>query len=140
MRCNLPSYVATLAASGGLLYICIYNPMTDPPLSAMRDLLLSAQKETSIFLVVILPPLDALETALQQPSFMRLQTGKCTQFVSTMCDFEDMLMKASTGFIVPQLAFVVPLGDSDPAALDGKTIWTSAGRILGPEHCQYIEP
>ena len=48
--CSFPNYVATLVdlSCGNLLYICIYNPMTDPPLSALRELLLSAQKEKPI--------------------------------------------------------------------------------------------
>jgi len=136
MCCNISNYVATLVdlSCGSLLYICIYNPMTDPPLSAMRELLLNAQKERPIFLVVILPLLDTLTTALQGSTFMRLQTTHCTQFVSTMCDFEDMLMKASSG-VMSQLAFVVPVRDSYRNGLHGNAIWESAVTIFGREQC-----
>ena len=136
LRCNFPSFVATLAnlSCGSLLYICIYNPMTDPPLSAMRELLLSAQKERPIFLVVILPLLDTLTTALQGSGLMRLQTTHCTQYVTTMCDLEDMFMKASTGIISP-LAFVVPLTDSDIRTLRSNAVWKSATKIFGSEQC-----
>ena len=136
VRYNFPSYVATLAnlSCGSLLYICIYNPMTDPPLSAMRELLLSAQKERPIFLVVILPLLDTLTAALRGSSLMRLQTAHCTQFVTTMCDLEDMLMKASTG-IISQLAFVVPVDDFDRKTLRANEVWKSATKIFGTDQC-----
>ena len=135
-RCNFLSYVATLVdlSCGSLLYICIYNPMTDPPIYAMRELLLSAQKERPVFLVVILPLLGSLTTALSGPTVMRLQTTHCTQFVSTMCDFEDMLMKASSG-IISQLAFVVPVGDLDRPTLHANELWMSAATIFGREQC-----
>ena len=134
--CSFPNYVATLVDlnCGNLLYICIYNPMTDPPLSALRELLLSAQKEKPIFLVVILPSLDTLASALQRPSVMRLQTAHCTQFVSSICDFEDMLMKVSSG-IISRLAFVIPVRDSDLQTLHANQVWNSATKILGFEHC-----
>ena len=114
--------------------MCIYNPMTDPPLPAMRELLLSAQKEKPIFLVVVLPMLDTFATALQQRSYVRMQTKHCTQFVSTLCDFEDMLMKASAGTIA-KLAFVVPVRKSDRPTLHENEIWKSAEKVLGLEHC-----
>jgi hypothetical protein len=108
--------------------------MTDPPLSALRELLLSAQKEKPIFLVVILPSLDTLASALQRPSVMRLQTAHCTQFVSSVCDFEDMLMKASSG-IISRLAFVIPVPHCDLETLHANQVWKSATKILGLEHC-----
>ena len=104
------------------------------PLSALRELLLSAQKEKPIFLVVILPSLDTLASALQRPSVMRLQTAHCTQFVSSICDFEDMLMKVSSG-IISRLAFVIPVRDTDLETLHPNQVWNSATKILGSEHC-----
>ena len=85
-------------------------------------------------MVVILPLLDTLTTALQGSGLMRLQTTHCTQYVTTMCDLEDMFMKASTGIISP-LAFVVPVTDSDIRTLRSNAVWKSATKIFGSEQC-----
>ncbi len=80
-----------------------------------------------------------MEEALQEKVDSRLRTLQCTQFVATVCDFEDMLMKASTGFIVPELAFVLPIAaDITAEETREKKNWKSSMRILGHENCHHV--
>ena len=136
---NFTDVIAATIASQNLVYVCIYNPMNDPPLFKIRDLIANGQKDSTIFLVIILPPMHFFEQALQEPCEARLRTQKCSQYVATMCDFEDLLTKASTGFLTKDLAFVVPVAASTSEHdLQQRQIWKSAQSILGVDQCHYI--
>ena len=105
----------------------------------MRDLIANGQKDSTIFLVIILPPMHFFEQALQEHCDARLRTQKCSQYIATMCDFEDLLRKASTGFLTKDLVFVVPVAANiSEEELQQKQIWKSAQSILGNGQCHYI--
>ena len=137
---NFSDCVASMVLSDSLVYVCVYNPMTDPPLFMLRDLISNGQKDSPIFLAIILPPMEFLERALKEHCEFRVRTQRCSQFVATVSDFEDLLMKASTGFLSQELAFVIPIafGITDEE-LESKHIWKSARALLGDENCHRIE-
>ena len=136
---DFTNVIASTIASQNLVYVCVYNPMNDPPLYKIRDLIANGQKDSTIFLVIILPPMHFFEQALQEHCDARLRTQKCSQYVATMCDFEDLLMKASTGFLTKDLVFVVPVAANiSEEELQQKQIWKSAQSILGNGQCHYI--
>ena len=136
---NFTDCVASMVLSNSLLYVCVYNPMTDPPLFMLRDLISNGQKDSPIFLIIILPPIRFLQRALKEHSEFRIRTQKCTQFVATITDFEDLLMKASTGFLSQELAFVIPISrDITEEELAEQQIWKSAQALLGNGNCHRV--
>ena len=136
---NFPHCVASMVLSNSLLYVCVYNPMTDPPLFKLRDVISNGQKDSPIFLIIILPPIRFLQRGLKEHSEFRIRTQKCTQFVATITDFEDLLMKASTGFLSQELAFVIPISsDITEEELAEQQIWKSAQALLGNENCHRV--
>ena len=132
-------YVASLVLGDSLVYVCMFNPMTDPPLFMLRELISNGQKDSPIFLVIILPPMKLLERALKEQCEWRVRTQKCSQYVSTFSDFEDLLLKSSTGFLSQEVSFVLPIapGVTD-IDLEEKQIWKSARELLGNENCHRI--
>ena len=145
MQCpNFCEYVASMVNtksmgpknSPGLVYVCVYNPMTDPPLFCLSEFISKGQKESPIFLVIILPPIETLEAALKEKCGYRLRSQKCTQYIATLADFEDFLMKASTGFLAQELAFVIPVAASTSEThLKDIRVWKSAKALLGDKNC-----
>ena len=136
---NFTHCVASMVLSRSLVYVCVYNPMTDPPLFMLRDLISNGQKDSPIFLIIILPSIRFLQRSLKEHSEFRIRTQKCTQYVATITDFEDLLMKASTGFLSQELAFVIPISsDITEEELAEKQIWKSAQALLGNENCHRV--
>ena len=136
---NFTDCVASMVLCNSLVYVCVYNPMTDPPLYMLRDLISNGQKDSPIFLIIILPSIRFLQRGLKEHSEFRIRTQKCTQFVATITDFEDLLMKASTGFLSQELAFVIPISrDITEEELAEQQIWKSAQALLGNENCHRV--
>ena len=117
----------TCRPPGTLLYICVYNPLTDPPLSNFTDQLRKTGDKV-IQLVVILPPLGSFSAALANTPGSRTGTDFVTQFVHTRADFEAALLLYTSG-IMSSLVFVFPL---DIPALEAETnpVWLGASHIM----------
>ena len=92
------------------LHICTHNPMVDPYLTEIYQ---NFQKgvDRENLLMIVLPPLHHFNSCLQSPLSARSRTATCTQFVTTMGDFETLLLQMTAGFM-PKLVFVLPL-DAD---------------------------
>ena len=136
---NFTHCVASMVLSNSLVYVCVYNPMTDPPLFMLRDLISNGQKDSPIFLIIILPSIRFLQRGLEEHKEFRIRTENCTQYVATITDFEDLLMKASTGFLSQELAFVIPISrDITEEELAEQQIWKSAQALLGNENCHRV--
>ena len=120
------------------LHICIYNPMVDP---YMIELYQNFQKgvDRQNLLMVILPPLGHFNTSLDSHLLPRTRTAKCTQFVTTMSDFETLLLQMTAGFM-PKLVLVLPT-DECTASTHVHTpseIWLSCQRVLGDKNCHWV--
>ena len=136
---NFINCVASMVLSNSQVYVCVYNPMTDPPLFKLRDVISNGQKDSPIFLIIILPPIRFLQRALKEHSEFRIRSQTCTQYVATKTDFEDLLMKASTGFLSQELAFVIPTSRfMTEKELAENQIWKSAQAVLGNENCHRV--
>jgi len=118
-----------------LLYMCLYHPLQDPPLLEVRELLDRAAM--NVFIVVVLPPLLALTQDLREIRVPRLSAGKCTQYVASLCDFQAMLQKVTSG-LIPHMAFVLPLPREPVSLLQENIIWQSFVATLGPDRCRIL--
>ena len=137
---NFTDCIASMVLSKSLVYVCVYNPMTDPPLFMLRDLISKGQKSSPIFLIIILPSMDLLERAFKDQCEFRICNQKCSQFIATFSDFDDLLRKASTGYLLQELAFVIPIASGiNDEELQGNQIWKSARAVFGNDSCHRIE-
>ena len=119
------------------LHVCIHNPMIDPPL---LELYQNFQKgvDRENLLMVILPPLDRFNSCFQLPLLPRTVSKRCTLYVTTLCDYETLLLHM-TGTFTPKLVFVFPVDkrtydDHLEAPFD---VWTSSQRVLGEQNCHW---
>ena len=118
-----------------LLYMCLYHPLQDPPLLEVRELLDRAAMK--VFIVVVLPPILALTQDLREIRVPRLSAGKCTQYVASLCDFQAMLQKVTSG-LIPRMAFVLPLPRESESLLEENIIWQSFVSTLGGDCCRIL--
>ena len=97
-----PNFVHNLAERTKIppdasLHICVHNPMIDPYLTEVYQ---NFQKgvDRDNLLLIVLPPLDHFNACFQSPIPARTRTAVSTQFVTTLDDFETLLLKMTAGF------------------------------------------
>ena len=84
--------------------------------------------------------MDLLERAFKDQCEFRICNQKCSQFIATFSDFDDLLRKASTGYLLQELAFVIPIASGiTDEELQGNQIWKSARTVFGNDSCHRIE-
>ena len=88
--------------------------------------------------MIIFPPLAEFNSCITSPSLVRTRTAKCTQFVTTLADFEALLLQLTMGFM-PKLAFVLPIdgGGHGERAERACPVWRSIVRVLGDHNCHW---
>ena len=120
----------TFVPFGSALNICVYNPMIDPYLVEICENFKKGV-ELENLLLVVLPPLATLSADLRRPAMLRNRTSTCTRFVTTLADFEAMLLQMTTG-LFRHVNFVIPIDDriEDPATNE---TWQACQKVLG--HC-----
>ena len=118
-------------ASDAILYIGTHNPFNDPPLQEAIDLVQKADK--IVVFVVILPPLESFTAALATNTNSRMHTAKCSQFVSTLADFESLLMTMTSG-VMHTTIFVFPFNRfGGQSALQQNSVWRACCQIVVSE-------
>ena len=137
-----PTFVHYLAERTAIpddasLHICVHNPMVDPYLTELYQ---NFQKgvDRENLLLIILPPLVQFNLYFKSPSLARTRTATCTQFVTTISDFETLLLQMTIGFM-PKLVFVLPI-DEFTHATHFQTpfeVWLSSERVLGAQNCHW---
>ena len=137
-----PNFVHYLAERTALpdnasLHICAYNPMVDPYLTELYQ---NFQKgvDRENLLIIILPPLANFNSCLISPVLARTRTAQCTQFVTTLSDFEMLLLQMTAGFI-PKMVFVLPIDATshDKHLRTPFEVWFSMERVLGNKNCHW---
>ena len=112
--------------------------MVDPPLLQVYQ---NFQKgvDRANLVMIILPPLAQFDACLTSHALPRTRTAKCTQYVTTLSDFETLLLQMTTGFM-PKLLFVLPIDEATQmrhTEIPFPT-WVSSERILGSEKCKWV--
>ena len=138
-----PNFVHYLAArtfvpDDASLHICVYNPMIDPYLTEMyQNFQKGVDRENLV--MIILPPLMNLDSCLTSLASTRTRTAKCTQYVSTLCDFETLLLQMTSGFM-PKHLFILPIDAATQMRHNDESfqIWLSSQRILGSDNCHWL--
>ena len=124
-----------------LPYIVHHNPMTDPPILAITDLLGKAQgvqAEKPILVIVLLPDIVALNHAVAQHGVKcRVSHPKNSGFVASLADMSDFLIRVSNG-VIHRVALVFPSALHDELA--GNEVWLLCQRVLTPENCSRLMP
>ena len=118
-----------------LPYIVHHNPMTDPPILAIADLLGKAQgalAEKPIFVIVLLPDIVALDLTIKHGVQCRVSHPKNSGFVASLADMSDFLMRVSNG-VIHRVALVFPSALHDELA--GNEVWRLCQRHLSLENC-----
>ena len=119
------------------LHVCVHNPMIDPYLTELYQ---NFQKgvDRENLLMIILPPLVHFSACLASPVLARTRTAKCTQYVTTLGDFETLLLQMTAGFM-PKLIFVLPIGGDTYSQhrLAPFEVWLSSERVLGSRNCHW---
>jgi hypothetical protein len=133
LRPNFVHYLAerTTIPDNASLHVCIYNPMIHPYLTEMYQNFQKASKGENLCLI-ILPPLAELSACFDSP-LARTRTAKCTHYVTTLADFEALLLEMTAGFM-PKLVFVLPI---DEESQTSSKVWLSAERVLGIQNCHW---
>ena len=140
LKPNFIHYLAerTVIPHDASLHICVHNPMIDPYLTEMyQNFQKGVDRENLV--MIILPPLVHFDACLTSHALPRTRTAKCTQYVTTLSDFETLLLQMTSGFM-PKLVFVVPI---DEATQTRHTeipfpMWVSSERMLGSENCHWV--
>ena len=128
MRCreNFTEHVMTsVSLTEKVMYLCYYNPTTDPPLLEMIEPVRKASGR-DVALLVIFPPLEQLANTLARSKSARLHTGKEQRFISDVCDFCALLQKLDSG-IFPHVALVMPV-EGTPA--ESNELWQVISQIV----------
>ena len=118
-----------------LPYIVHHNPMTDPPILEIWDLLGKAQgvlAERHIFVIVLLPDIVALDRTLEQGVRCRVSHPKNSGYVASLADMSDFLIRMSSGAI-QRVALVFPAARHDEVA--GNEVRRLCQRHLSPDNC-----
>jgi len=95
-RCTIPD--------GASLHICVRNPMNDPYLTEIYQKFQKGVDREKL-LLIILPLLHAFNACVTSPTRVRARTAKNLQFITTLSDFEMLLLQMTAGFIC-KLTFV----------------------------------
>ena len=122
-----------------LPYIVHHNPMTDPPILDVRDLLGKAQgvyATRDIFVIVLLPEIAALRGDLKQGARCRVSHPKNSIFVASMTDMSDFFVRVSSGAL-KHVALVFPAASRDEAA--GNAAWHLCQDHLSTNNCSLLE-
>ena len=134
LRPNFVHHLAerTAIPADASLHICVHNPMVDPYLTELYQ---NFQKgvDRENLLMVILPPLVHFNASLEGSPLARTRTAKCTQFVTTLGDFEILLLQLTAGFM-PKLVFSLPIDQSTHGKCE---VWLSSKRVLGDKNCHW---
>ena len=136
---NFVHYVAERCAipDGASLHICVYNPMIDPYLTEIYQ---NFQKgvDRENLLLIILPPLAAFNACVTSSTRVRARTAKNSQFITTLSDFEMLLLQMTAGFMC-KLAFVLPIDDNthDQHVQMPFVVWSSSESVLGHRNCHW---
>ena len=88
--------------------------------------------------MIILPPLVHFNSCFKSPLVGRARTATCTQFVTTLGDFETLLLQMTAGFM-PKVVFVLPIDESthDEHTEKACAVWESIERVLGDNNCHW---
>ena len=142
---NFSHYLAerTDIPKNASLHICVHNPMIDPYLAEMYQ---NFQKgvERENLVMIILPPLENFDACLTSNALARTRTAKGTQYVTTLSDYETLLLEMTAGFM-PKLVFIVPIDEATHTRHNRSPfqMWVSSERALGSENCHWpavVEP
>ena len=140
LRPNFVHHLAerTFIPDDASLHVCVHNPMVDPYLIELYQ---NFQKgvDRENLLMIILPPLVHFNSCFKPPLLARARTAKCTQFVTTLGDFETLLLQMTAGFI-PKLVFVLPIDEEstyDKHIQEPFEVWRSIERVLGVKNCHW---
>ena len=98
--------------------------------------------ELDILLMIILPPLVQFNLSLSDVSALpRNRTAKSTQYVSTLSDFQTLLMQMTAGYM-PKLVFVLPIDahnrDTDHEDERKPEVWLASELVLGRDNCHWV--
>ena len=140
LRPNFVNHLAerTAIPDGASLHICIHNPMVDPYLTELYQNFQKGVDRTNL-LIIIVPPLVRFNQCLvQSPLLARTRTAKCTQFVTTLGDFETLLLQMTAGFM-PKLVFILPIDKSTHGEhrQEPFQVWLSSQHVLGDKNCHW---
>ena len=120
------------------LHVCAHNPMIDPYLTELYQ---NFQKgvDRENLLMIILPPLVHFSSCLASPVLARTRTAKCSQYVTTLGDFETLLLQMTAGFM-PKLIFVLPIDRNTYSQHSHAPfhVWLSSERVLGYRNCHWV--
>jgi len=139
LRPNFVHHLAERVAipDDACLHICVHNPMVDPYLTELYQ---NFQKgvDRENLLMIILPPLVHFNSCFKSTFLARSRTATCTQFITTMADFETLLLQMTAGFM-PKLVFVFPIDESTHCEhiQTPLEVWLSSERVLGRSNCHW---
>ena len=123
-----------------LPYIVHHNPMTDPPILDVRDLLGKAQgvyATRDIFVIVLLPEIAALRGDLERGARCRVSHPENSIFVASMTDMSDFSVRVSSGAL-KHVDLVFPAASRDE--VQGNAVWQLCQRHLSTDNCFLLEP
>jgi hypothetical protein len=126
----------TVVPEGYALNICVYNPMIDPYLIEICE---NFKKGVDLvnLLLVVLPPLVTLSKSFRNSSILRNRTSNCARYVTTLADFETMLLQMTSG-IFKHLVFVLPVNELTDLEPRDET-WKSCINIVGYDNCHWLQ-
>jgi hypothetical protein len=112
LRPNFVHYLAerTAIPADASLHVCVHNPMIHPYLTEIYQNFQKGVDRENVCLV-ILPPLVNFNASFDSTITVRTRTAKCTHFVTTLGDFEALLLQMTAGFM-PKLVFVLPVDEN----------------------------
>ncbi len=90
-------------------------------------------------MLIILPPLAAFNACVTSSTRVRARTAKNSQFITTLSDFEMLLLQMTAGFIC-KLAFVLHIDDNthDQHVQMPFVVWSSSESVLGHRNCHWL--
>ena len=137
LQINFVQFLAARIAipSDSCLHICSHNPMMDPYLTQLYQ---NFQKgvDRDNFVVIILPPLEKFNASLLSHGVSRARTAKCTKFVSTVSDFEMLLLEMNALFR-EKILYIFPVvsGNFATHRETPYEVWQSSQKILLDTNC-----
>ena len=89
-------------------------------------------------LLIILPPLNAFNACVTSSTGVRARTAKNSQFITTLSDFEMLLLQMTAGFMC-KLAFVLHIDDNthDQHVQMPSVVRSSSESVLGHRNCHW---
>ena len=118
------------------LHICVYNPMIDPYLVEICE---NFKKGVDVenLLMVVLPHLFSLSAEFTDSTRPRNRTAHGTQYVTTLLDFEGMLMQMASG-IFRNLVFIIPVDRRTLVSQVEEDTWQACCHVYGHDHCHWL--